>query len=33
LAAGTYYVTLWAGSVLSITSVSPTANLVVLQIQ
>jgi hypothetical protein len=33
LAAGTYYVTLWAGSVLSITSVSPTANLVVLQIR
>lgn len=33
LSAGTYYVTLWAGSILSITAVSPTANLVVLQIQ
>ena len=32
LTAGTYYVTLWAASVLSITAVSPTAHLVVLRI-
>ena len=33
LSAGTYYVTLWAASIASITTVNPTANLVVLQIK
>jgi hypothetical protein len=33
LSAGTYYVTLWAASLADIISISPTANLVVLQIK